>query len=437
MDRDTTSVTATVTANMDSGIEVVSITNWMDMDKFYLEDAGGGLVFFPYNTINDYTQFSQELRFSGSTDRMRWQVGAYYLDMTWDTFQSVEGAAIHGAPASGATDAAFTETFGLLDSSNWSLFGQVEYDIAPQWTLIGGLRYSEDSKDLDMTRFFTDTGQGIPRTQTFDIANVPIPGINQISYGDVAVRAQINWTPMEGTLVYASYNRGIKGGNWSLDPLGGVLNQNLKHDEEVLNAYELGLKTSLFNGLARLNTAAFYYDYNDYQAFSLTGLTPQVANSDAEAYGGEIELTTSPMEGLNFMFGASFLDSEVEAVPAVFGGTIKAEFPNAPSVSLNWLARYEWPIANGRMAVQVDGNWNDDQYLEGSNSGVSFEDAYSVWNGRISYTTNDGHWSAAVWAKNFTDSEYRLYNLDLGLLGFVEQAFAPPRQIGGSVTYSW
>ncbi|MEX2524359.1 MAG: TonB-dependent receptor [Gammaproteobacteria bacterium] len=441
-ERKTTSISAQLTAEMDNGIEFVGITNWMTMNKFYLEDAGGGLVFFPYNTVNDYTQFSQELRFSGSTDRMRWQVGAYYLDMTWDTFQSVEGAAIHGGgPGSPITNAAFTETFGLVDSLNISVFGQVEYDIAPQWTLIGGLRYSRDDKNLNMTQFFTDSGQGIPRTQVLNVAtDVAIPGIDRIDYDDVAARAQINWKPTEETLVYASFSRGIKGGNWSLDPLGSIAATspaNLKHDEEVLHAYELGLKTSLFNGLTRLNASAYYYDYDDYQAFSIAGLTPQVANSDAESFGGEIEVITSPIDGLDLMFGAAFIDSEVDAVPDVFGGTVQAEFPNAPSVSLNWLGRYEWPVMNGRMAVQIDGNWNDDQFLEGSNSGVSFEEAYDVWNARISYTAADGSWSAAVWAKNFTDTEYRLYNLDLGLLGFIEQVYAPPRQIGGTLSYNW
>jgi iron complex outermembrane recepter protein len=39
--------------------------------------------------------------------------------------------------------------------------------------------------------------------------------------------------------------------------------------------------------------------------------------------------------------------------------------------------------------------------------------------------------------KNFTNEEYRLYNLDLGLLGFVQQVFAPPRQFGVSAAYHW
>ena len=41
-------------------------------------------------------QVSQELRLSNSEGPFRWHVGAYYLDMTWDTFQSVQGAAILG-----------------------------------------------------------------------------------------------------------------------------------------------------------------------------------------------------------------------------------------------------------------------------------------------------------------------------------------------------
>ncbi len=173
-------------------------------------------------------------------------------------------------------------------------------------------------------------------------------GIDRIDFGDYAARAQINWQAAKRTLLYAAWNRGIKGGNWSLDPLGAVANENLKHRPEKLDAYELGLKTDLLDGMLRLNTAAFYYDYSDYQAFSLVGLTPQVTNSAAKAHGGEIELTLSPTDGLDFMFGASFIDSEVDAVPDVFGGTVTTEFPTAPSTSLNFLGRYEWSAASGQ-----------------------------------------------------------------------------------------
>ncbi|HZF16341.1 MAG TPA: TonB-dependent receptor [Steroidobacteraceae bacterium] len=433
LDRDVKSATAQFTAKLGGSLEFVSLTNWMDMHKFYIEDSAGGLAFFPYNTINDYDQFSQEFRLSGSSDKARWQAGAYYLNMTWDTFQSVAGAAILG----GTSDTQKMSTFGKVDSRNWSVFGQVEFDLSNSLTLIAGGRWSQDDKSLDMNRIYEDVPQGIDPTEVFNIDAVAIPGIETIDYGDYAARLQLNWKPAEHTLVYLSWNRGIKGGNWSLDPLGGVADADLKHGPEKLQAYELGLKTDFWGGKARLNTAAFYYDYNDYQAFSIVNLTPQVTNSDADAHGGEIEFTLSPTNGLTFLVGAAFVDSKVDAVPTVFGATVEAEFPLAPRTSINLLGRYEWPAFGGSLAAQVDGRWNDDQFLEGTNSEVSSEPSYSVWNASVSWSSANDKTRLTAWCKNLTDEEYRLYDLDLGLLGFIEQAYGPPRQFGVTVSYHW
>jgi iron complex outermembrane receptor protein len=145
----------------------------------------------------------------------------------------------------------------------------------------------------------------------------------------------------------------------------------------------------------------------------------------------------TPLDGLELMAGVALLDSEVDAVPVPFGGLIKAEFPLAPSFALNFLGRYEWPALGGTMAVQIDGNHNGDHFLEGTNSAVSFEDSYTVVNAHVSYTSPGDRWTATVWVKNVTDTDYRLYNLDLGLLGFIEQVYAPPQWFGGTISYSW
>jgi iron complex outermembrane receptor protein len=437
-DRESTAITAQVTADL-GAVELVSITNWLQLDKNYLEDAAGGLGFFPYNTVVDYQQISQELRLTGSTDRWRWQLGAYYLDMEWDTSQRVEGSLILFPFFQSPSDTQQLSTFGLIDSKNWSVFGEAEFDLTDRLTVIGGLRWSQDDKQLSMRRIYSDVPEGIAPIETFNIDDVAtrVPGVRDIDYGDVAARLQLNLKANDDNLIYASYNRGIKGGNWSLDPLGGVLETALKHGEEVLNSFELGWKSEFLNGTARLNAAAFYYDYEDYQAFSLLALTPQVTNSDAEASGAEIELTLAPTDGLDLMLGVAALDSTVDAVPDVFGGTLETEFPLAPAVSLNFLARYEWPALGGKLAAQIDGNWNDDHYLEGTNSEASFEKAYAVMNASLSYALADDKLRIGVFARNFTDEEYRVYNLDLGLLGFVEQVYAPPRRFGVSVSYHW
>jgi iron complex outermembrane receptor protein len=198
------------------------------------------------------------------------------------------------------------------------------------------------------------------------------------------------------------------------------------------------MKSTIAPG-TRLNLSAFYYDYHDYQAFSLTNLQPQVTNSDATVKGGEIELFSRPLRNLDVALGASFLDSNVEFVPAVFPGTgtADAELPQAPHVSLNALARYLVPMTIGTLAFQVDGRYASKHFLEGTNSEVSFQKAYAVGNASISLSSNDERWQGTLWVKNFTSSKYKVYNLDLGLLGFVEQMYAPPRQFGATLRFGF
>ena len=107
----------------------------------------------------------------------------------------------------------------------------------------------------------------------------------------------------------------------------------------------------------------------------------------------------------------------------------------APSTSLNGLVRKSWDAAGGEFAIQLDGNWSEKQFLEGTNSLVSVQESYAVFNAQLSYGTE--RWNVAGWVKNLGDEDYLFYNLDLGLAGFIEQVFAPPRQYGLTVQMNW
>ena len=442
-DRKVWSTTAKLTHNFSENVDFTYIGNYSKLDKNYIEDAGGGLFFFPFQTIAHHKQWSHEARFSGHTPRARWQVGAYYLDMDFNGEFDASGAIFNSAP----TDDARSQSLTHLVSKNWSVFGQGEYDFSPQLTAILGLRWSQDHKRI---KFRTigfglvdlETGDPIPDgTVIFDFADAiaadpSLAGHDKINYGDVAARAQLNYKPHQDLLFYLSYNRGIKGGNWSPAPTVDPL--NFRHKPEKLDAYEIGMKSTLAPN-TRLNLSAFYYDYHDYQAFSLTGLQPQVANSDATVKGGEIELFTRPLRNFDFALSAAFLDSNVDFVPAVFPGTgvSDAELPQAPHVSLNALGRYTVPVKFGTLAFQLDGKYASKHFLEGTNSQVSFQHGYAVGNASISLTSPDERWQGSLWVKNFTNSKYKVYNLDLGLLGFVEQMYAPPRQIGATLRFGF
>ncbi len=466
-DRESTSVTGNLAWDLGNGMELVSITNYTELEKFYTEDGDAfPILAVNFTTIADFEQISQEFRLSGEGDTSRWQVGAYYLNI-----DNINQAVIEGIP--GTIGACFGELIELpnfpdstcldyaplgvdapddiaiplgsantqdvdLSSKNWSIFGQYEYDFSDNLTLILGARWSQDDKDIQFINNYSNDTTVTTPTSTFNAATTldeaGLEDNDEIDYGDFAARVQLDYRPSDDTLMFVSYNRGIKGGNWSINT--SVTPENFRHDEEVLHSYELGTKIN-FGGTVRINATAFYYDYEDYQAFSLTGLNPQINNSDAEAKGGEVELFYTPNEHWDMIAGLSILDSEVDQVIDAEGGIVRNnELPNAPGYSVNLLARYNWDVFNGNMAIQVDGIVNDDQNLEVTNAQVSEEDGYSVWNASFSYTTGDDHWTVSAWVKNLTDEEYRIYNLDLGMLG-ATSFYAPPRWFGANVTYRY
>jgi iron complex outermembrane receptor protein len=447
LNREQTSFTARFDYAMQNEMEFTSITNYMALDKFYDEDGDALAVpVLTFQTFVDWTQFSQEFRLSGESDRTRWQVGVYYLDMENDGGTTVTGAPAFGNinatgrlvdaggddsglatanPFNGFEGALGTQLY-LLDSRNWSVFGQADFDLNDSWTLTAGLRWSQDDKEIDWVLDYVDNFNPIPVVIVTegDLAAVN-PGVDEIDYGDWAGRLALTYGMSESTIIFGSINRGIKGGNWSNGVGQNITPDSFQHTEEVLWSYEAGFKTEGEN--FRLNGTVFYYDYEDYQAFSLAGGAPLVDNSDASSVGGELEFFWYPTENWDVVVGAAFVDSEVDEVVgaasiidpdgSVTNPITNAEFPNAPALSINYLLRYNWDIGASNLAAQVDGVWNDDQFLEVTNGTGTVQSSFNVANARLTWSGADNRYAITGWVKNFTDETYKQYSLDLGVLG--------------------
>ncbi|WP_245654120.1 TonB-dependent receptor [Novosphingobium rosa] len=447
--------------------KLTSITNYTWLHKEYQEDGDAtSAEVIKFNTEARYSQFSQELRLSGDAPRFRWQAGAYYLDMlvrgkTVTTGNPALGAALSvGLPAINPAD---TETY-RLSSKNWSLFGQTEYDLADKLTLITGLRYSEDHKQVDYTSVIADGNQSVllATNQSFD---AQIPGIDHIAHGDWASRVTLNYKPQDNTLLFASWNRGIKGGNFTLNP--SVQASNFQHKGEVLNALEAGAKWSNDTKTVRVNATVYHYIYNNYQAFALINNIPQVVNSNATATGAELETFLRPAPHFNINLGATWETSKVNNVQTtgteylsvlVPGSTPpqyctdqgngnyfcnfpqksvqNAKLPNAPRFSVNYVFRYDRDTSIGNLAAQFDGAWYDDQYLEVTNGLSSLQKAYNVSNASLTWTSPNSKLSVEVYGRNVFNKAYRAYTLNLGALGTTSM-YAKPATYGVSATVKW
>ncbi len=165
------------------------------------------------------------------------------------------------------------------------MFGQAEWGFARHWTGILGLRYTHDEREIDATV----PAAGACATHAVRLCGGP-PRLRQ-RVGQDRAGLQADGSRF---CCYAAVSRGAKGGGWSAPTAGLIVPESLPYEPETLTSYEAGYKSTFLNGAARLNGALFYYDYHNYQAFFLQGLTQVVANRDARVRGGELELAIVP-----------------------------------------------------------------------------------------------------------------------------------------------
>jgi iron complex outermembrane receptor protein len=238
-------------------------------------------------------------------------------------------------------------------------------------------------------------------------------------------------------LIYAGFNRGVKAGGFN-SPIdgafGGVQTQpgySYGYDEEVLYAYEVGFKSTLMGGMTRFNGSLYYYDYQDYQGFVFAGVSGNIVNYDSTVVGGELELITSPIDGLDIILSGAYIDAEVEDVEVAPGIFEDVEPSYVPPVQLSGLVRYAWPMMGGEMAVQADASYADNTYYTLRNYDSHKMDDYTLVNARISYSIND--WELAAFMHNVTDEENEVMGFDISLFcGCSEIAVGEPQWWGFS-----
>lgn len=458
LQRETNSVTAIYNLDLDQGMHFESISNVNHLTKTYLED-GDGLAspIISFQTDMDYQQWSQEFRLSFDSELLNWQVGSYFLDMQHKGLSKTIGnpvlRLVNRLKQAQSLPDEYDPTLGAPESIqdyqisafNWSLFSQIEYAIDNKFSVIAGLRFSQDIKDMSYQRGFRDLKLSVPFIVQGQVSKED--DTSNIDHQDYAAKLQLNWQIAPNSMLFTSYNRGIKVGNWAYS--SGVPINQLKHKPETLHSFEIGAKSWLLQRTMSLNATGFYYDYQDYQAFSMLGLSPQISNTDAWVKGIELEAFWQITPTLEIALGAGFLDSEVEKVSAVgtwispVGETVidfptdylyNLDLPNTPDYSFNYVFRYTLPVLSQQLTVQLDGVYYDEQYLEVTNGGGAFQKAYGVTNLRLTYKQSNNGLEVALWMKNITDQTYKLYSLDLGMLGATAY-YAQPATSGVTVTY--
>jgi iron complex outermembrane receptor protein len=449
------------TLRIDSSIGAlgfVSITDYQNADKFYIEGGDAspvlGVVFYQGSDIE---QYSEELRLSGDFGSNHLVGGVYFMHVEGDYtgqfadpfYEDVFGPGFAYIPVITASQ----------ETTSYAAFLQNEWEATDKLSVIAGLRYWHDDREgayygdepSNGIHIAFDKHQvvgesfGVP----FDESVVPItltPDDADASFDDVTARLELDYHVNDDLMLFASYNRGSKSGGFSFStgtpfadapdfgiPLGtdAQFLNGIPFDPEVLNAFELGFKSTIA-GTTTFNASAFYYDYEDYQAFVQLGVNQTVINLPATAYGLEMEINSRPVDGLTLQLSGSALSSNVEDIILPDTVTeVEHDLPQAPGFSGNALARYEFGLGNGLASVQADVQYTDDFCFTVLCAPVEKEDGYTVLNARIGYGAQDGRWEVALFGDNLSDEEYRVYAFDSSLFaGVVAGVYAKPRTYG-------
>ena len=451
---------------------LVAVGAYHELDKRQSLDVDSGPApqFIVMNE-SESQWWSAELRLEGEADRFRWIGGFYYLgiDMLYSQglADSIGGLNVFSVLFGGALpdprtplDSLESTLDAALDTRSYSLFGQIDYDITDQWMLTFGLRAIQEEKDytyrVDLYDNIDDRttdslqfrGQQplVPNFFLFDL----LPNQRFASSTSDTLwsgKIALNWTPTDDLLMYASISRGVKAGSFNAPLLTNLTPDQMEYDEEVLLSYEVGFKSTLFDGRARLNGAFYYYDYTDYQAFQFVGTSGAVFNADAVYYGMELELQANPIDNMDFVLGLGLIDATVEdlavasPVPGVAPAVLRDVSPSfTPSVQVSGILRYTWPAAvlGGDVAFQADANYASSAFHNLNNFKTHKMPAYVVGNLRLDWFSQDEHWEVGAFVNNVADERYQTIGFELSTVtGSNEETIGAPRWWGISARYNW
>ncbi len=398
---------ASATFTWDLGdMSLISVSGYDHADRDDVEDTDAGptdIVTARYRAKQ--WAASEELRLQSNGDNvLDWVVGVYLAhdDLDSNSYLDVFRVANSGNPATdlpqgiGVFGWPFTQ-----ETDSYAAFGQVDYDITDRLTATVGLRYSTDDKSFR----YDATYASIPDTGASSLFVVD----DSKKFDSVSGRLGLKYQFTDDLNAYATYNRGFKSGGFfggqTTDP-----NALVPYNDEKVDAYEFGLKSQLFNGMVTANLAAFFYDYQDLQVYTLivdpnTQLTVQnfTNASNAEVSGLEAELTATPMDGLDLSLSASFLDAKYKDFQSDGDDYSGNTLPNAPETSINASARYEWAIFGGEASAQGDVAYRTKVYYDTRNIERLSDGDRTFVNLRFGWKPDPGNWELGLFGRNIFD----------------------------------
>jgi iron complex outermembrane receptor protein len=373
--------------------------------------------------------------------------------------------------------AVYLET-GRLHVQSVAAFGQADYKFGEHWKATAGLRYNRDEKlGVAIQRFI----QWNPAVSPFalDVTPVVDVGFNPATPAVMTVfqttrgasgTAQLSWTPMHDSLVYAKYDRGFKAGSLNLGQVSLIPSTTVVKPE-TLDAFELGVKQQFGElqqplGQLQVNSDVFYYNYEDAQvplqvAGTGTQFITQFVNiGKSRTIGFELESIWQPTSQLTFVANYSYLNTKIidslcfedpldptatypGAKPCAGGAPgaqspVGSHLPASPPHKIYADLTYRFDFALGSLSASVNTTYRSPQYSFILSRPYYQTPSYDVLGARLVWSDPDDRYNLIAYIANATDKLAAEYVAPTAnATGGFDRVFAylPPRTYGVEVQY--
>lgn len=430
-------VSANVEYQLGDSMTLKSITAWRELDSEFARDGDHS----PHRIVQFFDdlqqdQFTQELQLLGSTDKLNWILGAYYFTEDGDN-ENILDFTVSNFRSGGA-----------FDNEAWAAFAQATYDITDRWHLTLGGRYTDETKKFTPDQvIFQNYYEGISNVvppgnplaaldAPFLQAGTPIlPSVEkEIEIDEFTPMANLSFDATDDVMVYLSYSEGFKSGGFTQRVFPPIVpgftappdatDEELipTYEPEYVDAWELGVKSTLMDGRLRLNAATYYSEYDDLQVQVFNSVAPVTENiGSATISGFELEVQAAPGDGWLIEGTFSYVDAEYDEIDTEL--TLiedDFDFERVPETSGSIGVSKEIDFNQyGSLVARVDWSYTDDYYNDAYNTELLKTDSFDTWDASLRWTSLGGDWAVLLSGRNLTDEEY----LVTGVYGTAFQSF--------------
>ena len=412
------------TLNFGRQATVKSITAFRKLDAAFGRDNDGSPHALSEVAVKiDQLQVSQELQVLGRLfDRLDYTVGAFYFR---EDATQTDDAYFFGGILNVEGDN--TQTTDSIAG-----FGELNLEITSGLKLIGGARVTYERKEVvidqqNVSNLYgslagvvdADGDPALPRANADGSPNINFLAPDTpftAEFQNISLRTGVAWQIVKPLFSYFTFSQGFKSGGFTTrlttpfnpDFDGEVPIDSLDFDPEISNNFEVGIKSALFGGRARVNAAGFYNLYEDLQISVQRGSTTLTDNSgSARIFGFEIEAEVVPTADLYLTAAFGYLNAEfVDIDESAEELNDESRIPNAPEFTLALAANYTLRLDVGEIGFNVNYSWRSETFNDALNLPELTQPAVGLLGAQISFAPPSGAWKLAVIGRNLTNTRF-------------------------------